>query len=143
MKRLLLVIATLFTVSVAHADSMPILVKDAVEDIGPTKTTMTIYATSATPVNISAGAVGVRNCLTKLDVSPTKTGGSTSYTINLLDGGTTTYSVNASTLTNISVSWPETYPWCTSPKTAATITGTSMATGIGVVVDVNYQGYSR
>lgn len=130
-----------FDDAVCEAEAAPKLVA-SVDTIGPTASSINAYTSTGTFITMVAASTGTRNCLTSVSVSPRRTFNATNYTIHILDGGTTTYAVNASTGNPVNVTWPETNPWCGSPKTAAYITGLSL-NNAGLTLDVNYQGFTQ
>lgn len=137
-----------FSDAVSRAEgASPRLVPDVNDVIGPSKTTLNLFASTGTFVTISSTPT-YRICLTSLEVSPlNNTTTLTGYQVNLLTGGTTTYSVAVST-TGASIpggfnrTWPETNPWCADRSQAATITGTAL-NNAGITVNVNYQGFTQ
>lgn len=60
--------------------------------IGPTAATLSAWAHAVQANTITAGATGVRNCLSNLSVTS-----SANFTLRILDGGTTTYAVDVAT----------------------------------------------
>lgn len=86
-------------------------------------------ATSASNVTISAGATGVRNCITDIDVVSNST-----YTLRVLDGATTTYALLLPSGTVFARTWDLADPFC---GTAATLLKISVDNG---TFTINYRG---
>jgi hypothetical protein len=109
--------------------------------LGPALATLTGWNNSSTEaavrVTISAGATGVRNCITKLTFISTSTS-----TLRILDGGTTVYGIDLAANTLLPDDWqPE--DMCGSSATALHI---KISTGVRQATlstqQLNYTGFT-
>lgn len=133
---------SLFLASAAYGAPREVSYKDV---IGPARSTNAVNITSGTaPVFITAPTDNrSRNCLTQLHVSADKTMVQGNFTVNILNGGTTTYIVHASSGNAVNLNWPEENPWCASPGAVLGITATSLfLVPTTLTLDMNYQGYT-
>lgn len=96
-------------------------------------------STSAYIVAASSGT-NLRNCLTEVRATVSRASVPTSITLNILDAGTTIYSVDASSGNSVSLFYNETDPLCIAPNHLLALT-TETASGAGTI-NVDYKGYS-
>lgn len=88
-------------------------------------------STTATSTIAAAGA-GIKNCLTNLDAYS-----DADFTVRILDGGTTSYSLSTSSGSVLIRSWDEDHGFCGTNNTAMYIT---VSAGNP---QVNYSGYTK
>lgn len=86
---------------------------------------------STSNVTLSAGAAGVKNCLTDIDVTSDN-----AFTFRILDGGTTVYQVPISSGGALVRSWSELTAYCGSAATSMTL---SVSAGN---MNINYSGFT-
>ena len=118
MKKVLVLFGAILLARVAWAAVI------ALSSLGP--------ANSTSQVTIPAGSTGVKNCITDLDVISDST-----YTVRMLNGGTTIYAMTIPPSVGLVRSWGKDGAVCGSNETSMTI---SMSAG---TYQINYKGYTR
>lgn len=107
----------------------------SIDQIGPATSTASTITISSSTNN------GSRTCLTELRASVATTSPQSNIKIDILNGGTTIYNLDASTGNPVQMFWNESDPFCITPNNALVITSTATLTPTPVI-NVNYKGYS-
>lgn len=130
-----LLVGLLFLASIVHAQGD----REFKASIGPAtvanSATHANHAGGGTDATITAGAAGVRNCITSLDMSSTAAAG----TLRVLDGGTTIYAVVFAAGEDIIRDFDASGPLCGTAATAMHISYTTSTAG---AYQINYVGYT-